>query len=117
MTKRLDRCSARLNFGIALEAVKGVVTINQMVGENYAHPHSDRLGKKQLHEESPAVFRGAALRQQRAQEAALGEQIGRLRMELEWPSKGCPLQLRPSAQSLKRDTPISTSEARVNSLD
>ncbi len=86
MTKRRKRYSVQFKFGIALEAVKGLKTINQIASENDVHPNQISLWKKLL-EEGPAVFSNATVRQQRAQEAQeaeLYEQIGRLKMELEW---------------------------------
>ncbi len=90
MTKRRKRYSAQFKFGTALEAVKGIKTINQIASETSVHPNQISLWKKKLLEEGPTVFSGATVRQQRereAQEAELFEQIGRLKMELEWLKK------------------------------
>ena len=90
MTKRRKRYSAQFKFGTALEAVKGIKTINQIASETSVHPNQISLWKKKLAEEGPTVFSSATVRQQRereAQEAELFEQIGRLKMELEWLKK------------------------------
>lgn len=90
MTKRRKRYSAQFKFGTALEAVKGLKTINQIASETSVHPNQISLWKKKLFEEGPTVFSSATVRQQRereAQEAELFEQIGRLKMELEWLKK------------------------------
>ena len=90
MTKRHKRYSAQFKFGTALEAVKGLKTINQIASETSVHANQISLWKKKLLEEGPTVFSSATVRQQRereAQEAELFEQIGRLKMELEWLKK------------------------------
>ena len=90
MTKRRKRYSAQFKFRIALEATKGLKTINQIASEDGVHPNQISLWKKKLLEEGPAAFSNATTRQQRAQEAQeaeLYEQIGRLKMELEWLKK------------------------------
>ena len=90
MTKRRKRYSAQFKFKIALEAVKGLKTINQIASENDVHPNQISQWKKKLLEEGPAVFTSATARQKReqeTQEAELYEQIGRLKMELEWLKK------------------------------
>lgn len=90
MTKRRKRYSAQFKFGIALEAVKELKTINQIASEQGVHPNQISQWKKQLLEEGLTVFNSTSARKQReqeAQEAGLYEQIGRLKMELEWLKK------------------------------
>jgi putative transposase len=73
-----------------MEAVKGLKTINQIASENDVHPNQISQWKRKLLEEGPAVFSSATARQKRnqeAHEAELYEQIGRLKMELEWLKK------------------------------
>ena len=56
-----------------------------------------RAWKRQLLEDGPSVFAGNGARKQReqeAQEAELYEQIGRLKMELEWLKKELPASVR-----------------------
>ena len=87
---RRKRYSSQFKFKIALEAVKGLKTINQIASENDVHPNQIGQWKRKLIEEGPDVFRSATARQKRdqeAQEAELYEQIGRLKMELEWLKK------------------------------
>ena len=90
MTKRRKRYSSQFKFRVALEAMKGQATINEIASQNNVHPNQVRNWKKQLVEEGAAVFeRETSLdrREQEAQEAELYEQIGRLKMELEWLKK------------------------------
>jgi transposase-like protein len=90
MTKKRKRRSAGFKFQVALEAAKETKTINQIASEYELHPNQVSLWKKQLLEEGISVFSSTTARQQREQEAReteLYEQIGRLKMELEWLKK------------------------------
>lgn len=82
--------SMQFKFKVALEAAKGLKTVNQIAGEYGLHPNQVSSWKKQLLEDGPELFSRRTSRQQQAQttqEAALYEQIGRLKMELEWLKK------------------------------
>jgi transposase-like protein len=84
------RHSAQFKFKVALEAAKGTRTLNELAGEYGLHPSQISEWKQQLLTEGPSVFNTHTTRQQREQEALkaeLYEQIGRLKMELEWLKK------------------------------
>ena len=84
------RHSAQFKFKVALEAAKGSRTLNELAAEYGLHPSQISEWKHKLLEEGPAVFNTNTVRQQREQEAfqaELYEQIGRLKMELEWLKK------------------------------
>lgn len=88
--KQRKHYNAMFKFGVAVEAVKGVKTINQVASEYGVHPHQVSQWKQQLMKEGATVFNGRMThheREQKAQEAELFEQIGRLKMELEWVKK------------------------------
>jgi len=90
MSKKRRQYSAEFKFRVALEAVKGHQTINELASEHEIHPTVVRNWKKQLLEEGGEIFqRGGKSKgsDQAKQEAALYEQIGRLKMELEWLKK------------------------------
>jgi putative transposase len=90
MTQKRTQRSAQFKFKVALEALKGAKTVNQIASEHGLHPNQVSGWKKQLLEGGPEVFNnhtGRQARQQAAKEAELYEQIGRLRMELEWLEK------------------------------
>jgi putative transposase len=75
---------------MALEAVKGVKTVSQLGAEYNVHPTQIGNWKKQLLQQGSRLFTRPNDRQQREQqekEAELYEQIGRLKMELEWLKK------------------------------
>jgi len=90
MAQKRKQYSATFKFKIALEAARNGRTISQIASENSLHPNQVSNWKKQLLTEGKALFERKNNRQQkeqRAREAALYEQIGRLKMELEWLKK------------------------------
>ena len=90
MARKRRQHSSQFKFNVALEASKGLKTINEIASEYNLHPNQVSSWKKQLLEEGPAVFGSNTVRQlqeQEAREAELYEQIGRLKMELEWLEK------------------------------
>jgi putative transposase len=75
---------------MALEAAKGLKTINQLASEHELHPNQLSQWKRQLLEEGGVIFSKGSSQPQRAAvqvEAELFEQIGRLKMEVEWLKK------------------------------
>lgn len=95
MTKKRKRYSAQFKFQVAVEAVKGLKTVNQLASEHELHPNQVSQWKRQLLAEGATIFdNGAAQQQQREMaqtEAELYEQIGRLKMEVEWLKKSTRL--------------------------
>ncbi|MXX27371.1 MAG: transposase [Caldilineaceae bacterium SB0668_bin_21] len=90
MVKKRRRHSAAYKFRIALEALEGRKTISQLSSEHEIHPNMIRAWNRRLLEDGPNVFANNGERKQwkqEAQEAELYEQIGRLKMELEWLEK------------------------------
>ena len=90
MTKNRRRFSADYKFRVALEAAKGQKTISELASEHSLHPTQIREWKQKLLEEGPHLFsrdNGRREQEQAAQEVGLYEQIGRLKMELEWLKK------------------------------
>lgn len=89
MTKR-RQFSAKFKFQIGLEALKGMQTINEIAGQHEVHPTQVKQWKKQLQEQGAEVFNERTSKEQQAQtevEAKLYEQIGRLKVEVEWLKK------------------------------
>lgn len=94
MTQKRRRHTDQFRLKVALEAVKGLETINEIASEYNPHPSQVSGWKKQLLEEGVTIFGSHTARRQRKQatkEAELYEQIGRLKMEPEWLIKSCPL--------------------------
>jgi transposase len=75
---------------VALAAVKGDRTINELAGQFEVHPTLIHSWKKQLLAGCESIFDGGAKTATTGSEtlqAELYEQIGRLKMELEWLKK------------------------------
>ena len=87
--KRQPR-SAGFKFKVALEAIKELKTVSQIASDYQVSPSQVSKWKKQLQSQGATVFQTKPERdkQQQAQkETELYEQIGRLKMELEWLKK------------------------------
>lgn len=88
MTQKRKQYNMQFKFKVALDAAKGVKTINQLASDYDLHPNQVSNWKKQLLEEGPGLFNRQLDRrqeQQAAQEAELYEQIGRLKPVLSLP--------------------------------
>ena len=75
---------------VALAALKGDKTVNELAGQYGVHPTLIHSWKKQLLAGADQVFSNGsrvAPADAEAQKAELFEQIGRLKMELEWLKK------------------------------
>ncbi len=75
---------------MALEAMKGLKTMSELASVHQVHPTQIHQWKRQLKEGGREIFargrkRGAVADQ--AREAALFEEIGRLKFELDWLKK------------------------------
>ena len=84
------RHSAQFKFKVALAAAKGDKTLSELASEFGLHPSQISEWKTKLLRDGVSVFSTTTARQQREQEtlqAELYEQIGRLKMELEWLKK------------------------------
>ncbi len=82
--------SPEFKFRVALEAAKGLKTTAQLAQECDIHPNQISNWKRELLEHGTEVFeRGGATKEQdqTQREQELYEQIGRLKMELEWLKK------------------------------
>lgn len=90
MPKKRRQFSAEYKFKIALEAAKGTKTLAELGSETGVHPNQISQWKGQLLDQGASLFqRGAAPGQREVdkREAELYEQIGRLKMELDWLGK------------------------------
>lgn len=94
MARKRRNHSNQFKFKVALEATQEVKTLNEIASQYNLHPNQVGKWKKQLLTEGPTVFSNDTARQLQVveeREAELYEQIGRLKMELEWLKKKATL--------------------------
>ena len=75
---------------IALEAVKGLKTINEIAGDFGVHPNQVTIWKKALLEGAVELFADKRHKERHDEEAlrdSLYQQIGQLKVELDWLKK------------------------------
>lgn len=84
--------SAEFKAKVALEAIRGERTINEIAAEHGVHPNQVSAWKSQLLESLPGIFSGE--RDNARQDAAtqkerdeLYRQIGQLKVEVDWLKK------------------------------
>ena len=86
--------SAEFKARVALEAIKGLKTVQQIAAENELHPTQVTQWKSQMMDGAAEVFdpgRGRLSQEQAAQirEERLERKIGQLVVEVDWLSKKC----------------------------
>ena len=75
---------------VALDAVRGLKTVSELAAFHKVHPTQITLWKKQLLEGAETVFDSGSSKKAATDEpssAELYEQIGRLKIELDWVKK------------------------------
>jgi putative transposase len=90
MAGKRKQHTAAFKAQVALAALKGDRTVNELASQYGVHPTLIHAWKKQLLAGADQVFRNgsqAASASAEAEKAELFEQIGRLKMELEWLKK------------------------------
>ncbi len=83
------RYSAELKAKIALEAIRGEKTANEIAAEYGVHPTQIAQWKKQALDGLPSVFSRPTDQEKREEDrtALLYQQIGQLKVELDWLKK------------------------------
>jgi transposase-like protein len=82
--------SADLKAKLALEVIKGNRTLAEIASEAQVHPNLLAQWKRQLLESLPTVFSDKRAKENKEQEALtdqLYQQIGQLKVELDWLKK------------------------------
>jgi transposase-like protein len=82
--------SGRFKAKVALEAIRGVKTVNEIAQEFGVHPTQVGQWKKELLEQAGSLFetkRGPKPVDESASPERLYSEIGRLKMELDWLKK------------------------------
>jgi putative transposase len=90
MSTQRTRYSAEVKAKVALEAIKGQKTANEIASEYGVHPTQIAQWKKQALEALPQIFsnrRHKAAQEEEELKAALYQEIGQLKVELDWLQK------------------------------
>jgi putative transposase len=90
MTGQRKRYSAELKAKVALEAIRGQKTTNEIASEYGVHPTQITQWKKQALEELPQIFSSRREKAEQAEEelkSTLYQEIGQLKVELDWLKK------------------------------
>jgi transposase-like protein len=75
---------------VAFAAIRGEKTVNELATEYGVHPVQITQWKRALQEEAPRLFsshRGRQEKEEEALKASLYQQIGQLKVELDWLKK------------------------------
>ncbi|GDX40391.1 transposase [Armatimonadota bacterium] len=90
MSTQRTRYSADLKAKLALEVLKGNRTLTEIASEAQVHPNLLMQWKRQLLEGLPSVFADKRMKDNKEQEVLtdqLYQQIGQLKVELDWLKK------------------------------
>ena len=96
MSTQRKRYSAEFKARVALDAIKGHKTINELASIYGVHPSQITHWKHQLQQEVPQIFsarRATREQDQDVLQAQLYQHIGQLKMELEWLKKTTVVKL------------------------
>lgn len=88
--KKRESYSKEFKARVALDAIKGQKTLNELAAEYVLHPNQIGQWRKKLIDESAEVFARNRDREAEAHEAErdrLYRQIGKLQVEVEWLKK------------------------------
>jgi transposase-like protein len=90
LTTTRKQYSAKFKARVAVEAIRGEKTLSQMGSEFKLHPVQIAKWRKAALDQLPELFvdgRTGKLRSSEVDHTALYEEIGRLKMELDWIKK------------------------------
>ncbi len=90
MKTQRNRYSADFKAKLALEVIKGDRTLNEIASDAQVHPNLLMQWKRQLLQTLPQVFADKRVKENKEQEekeAQLYQQIGQLKVELDWMKK------------------------------
>jgi transposase-like protein len=90
MSRQRRKFSSALKARVAIEAVKGVRSVAELAGEHQVHPSQITQWKKQLLDSAEQVFSDRRVTEKQDHEellAKLYQQIGQMKVELDWLQK------------------------------
>jgi len=90
MSTQRKQYSAEFKARVALEALKGLKTVNELASMYGVHPTQIAHWKHRLQKEMPEIFSARRAKHEHDQEAfqaPLYQQTGQLKVELDWVKK------------------------------
>jgi putative transposase len=90
MGRQRRKFSSALKARVAIEAIKGHRSISELAGDHQVHPSQITQWKKQLLASAEQLFSDRRATEQKDQEellAKLYQQIGQMKVELDWLQK------------------------------
>jgi transposase-like protein len=90
MARERRRFSSAIKARVAIEAIKGHRSVSELAGEHGVHPGQITQWKKQLLDSAEQVFSDRRMSEKKDQEellAKLYQQIGQMKVELDWLQK------------------------------
>ena len=90
MSTQRKQYSAEFKARVALEALKGLKTVNELASTYGVHPTQIAHWKHRLHKEMPDIFsvrRAKREQDEAALQAQVYQQIGQLKVEVDWLKK------------------------------
>jgi transposase-like protein len=90
MSTQRKQYSAEFKARVALEALKGLKTVNELASTYGVHPTQIAHWKNRLQKEMPDIFsvrRAKREQDEAALQAQLYQQIGQLKVEVDWLKK------------------------------
>jgi putative transposase len=103
MTKQRNHYSADFKAKVALAAIKGQQTVNEIASRSSIHPNLVLQWKKQALLALPDAFsnrRARDAQDEAALKARLYQQIGQLKVELDWLKKKLDLRIDDKSQRI-----------------
>ena len=94
MSDKRIRHSPDFKAKVAIEAIKGQKTLNELASLYGFHPNQIVRWKKQATDEMSALFSGSTARKDKAEDelrSRLYQVIGQLKVEVDWLKKKCLL--------------------------
>ena len=92
MKKQRRKHTAEFKARIALEAIRGIDTINEIAAKYEVHPVQVGNWKKELLDRIPELFErknSAKNKDEELERAQLEQKVGQLSMEVDWLEKKC----------------------------
>ena len=108
MSVQRKQYSAELKTRVALEAIKGYKTVNEIASEYGVHPTQIANWKKQALDGLPDVFSTTRADQKKSEEdliASLYQEIGHLKMQMDWLEKNQKLSVEQKRELIEPSHP------------